>query len=311
MDIAARIMARDLDRLSRIMNIIGKPMDQHSAPTQIPVGTATLGHIMNIIDEPMDEHATPTCKGVSASFVTATPIFLMNSNPIGTATLGHTMNVIGKPIDERSPIKGVKLCPVHTNPPPFVDQSTTAEVLEPGIKVVDLLAPYARGGKIGLFGDEWGMRIESALAVRRVKSTTAEVLEPGIKVVDLLAPYAHGGKIGLFGGEWDMRIESVLVVSLLCHCYSNFLMRSNPCWYATLGCIMNVIGEHGPIKGVQLCPIHADPPPFVDQSTTAEVLKTGIKVVDLLAPYAHGGKISFFGGAGVSKTVLIQELITT
>ncbi|KAF9226131.1 hypothetical protein BS17DRAFT_794398 [Gyrodon lividus] len=68
---------------------------------------------------------------------------------------------------------------------------------------------------------------------------------------------------------------------------------------------------HGPIKGVRLCPIHADPPPFVDQSTTAEVLKTGIKVVDLLAPYTCGGKIGFFGGAGVSKTVLIQELITT
>ncbi|KIK12594.1 hypothetical protein PISMIDRAFT_120631 [Pisolithus microcarpus 441] len=55
--------------------------------------------------------------------------------------------------------------------------------------------------------------------------------------------------------------------------------------------------------------VHADPPAFVDQSTTAEVLETGIKVTDLLAPYAHGGKISLFGGAGVGKTVLIQELI--
>jgi F-type H+-transporting ATPase subunit beta len=62
------------------------------------------------------------------------------------------MNVIGEPIDERGPIKGVKLSPIHADPPPFVDQSTTAEVLEAGIKVVDLLAPYARGGKIGLFG---------------------------------------------------------------------------------------------------------------------------------------------------------------
>lgn len=82
---------------------------------------------------------------------------------------------------------------------------------------------------------------------------------------------------------------------------------------ATLGRIMNVIGEpideRGPIKGVKLCPIHAEPPPFVEQSTTAEVLETGIKVVDLLAPYARGGKIGLFGGAGVGKTVLIQELI--
>ena len=86
-----------------------------------------------------------------------------------------------------------------------------------------------------------------------------------------------------------------------------------PVGTATLGRIMNVIGEpideRGPIKGVKLSPIHADPPAFVDQSTTAEVLETGIKVVDLLAPYARGGKIGLFGGAGVGKTVLIQELI--
>ena len=86
-----------------------------------------------------------------------------------------------------------------------------------------------------------------------------------------------------------------------------------PVGKATLGRIMNVIGEpideRGPIKGNKLCPIHADPPAFVEQSTTAEVLETGIKVVDLLAPYARGGKIGLFGGAGVGKTVLIQELI--
>jgi F-type H+-transporting ATPase subunit beta len=86
-----------------------------------------------------------------------------------------------------------------------------------------------------------------------------------------------------------------------------------PVGKGTLGRIMNVIGEpideRGPIKGTKLSPIHADPPPFVDQSTTAEVLETGIKVVDLLAPYARGGKIGLFGGAGVGKTVLIQELI--
>jgi len=80
-----------------------------------------------------------------------------------------------------------------------------------------------------------------------------------------------------------------------------------------LGRIINVIGEpideRGPIKTKKLAPIHADPPEFVDQSTAPEVLETGIKVVDLLAPYARGGKIGLFGGAGVGKTVLIQELI--
>jgi F0F1-type ATP synthase beta subunit len=81
----------------------------------------------------------------------------------------------------------------------------------------------------------------------------------------------------------------------------------------TLGRIMNVTGdpidERGPIKGTKRLPIHADAPEFVDQATSAEVLVTGIKVVDLLAPYARGGKIGLFGGAGVGKTVFIQELI--
>ena len=76
---------------------------------------------------------------------------------------------------------------------------------------------------------------------------------------------------------------------------------------------MNVTGdpidERGPIKASKMNPIHAESPSFVEQSTSAEVLVTGIKVVDLLAPYARGGKIGLFGGAGVGKTVFIQELI--
>ena len=81
----------------------------------------------------------------------------------------------------------------------------------------------------------------------------------------------------------------------------------------TLGRIINVIGEpideRGPIETAQKAPIHAEAPDFVDQSTEAEILETGIKVVDLLAPYAKGGKIGLFGGAGVGKTVIIMELI--
>jgi F-type H+-transporting ATPase subunit beta len=81
----------------------------------------------------------------------------------------------------------------------------------------------------------------------------------------------------------------------------------------TLGRIMNVIGEpideRGPIDTDLTAPIHADAPLFVDQSTETSILVTGIKVIDLLAPYAKGGKIGLFGGAGVGKTVLIQELI--
>jgi len=80
-----------------------------------------------------------------------------------------------------------------------------------------------------------------------------------------------------------------------------------------LGRIINVIGEpideRGPIVAKHTMSIHADAPSFAEQSTEAEILVTGIKVVDLLAPYAKGGKIGLFGGAGVGKTVLIMELI--
>src|SRR5437868_9738744 len=82
---------------------------------------------------------------------------------------------------------------------------------------------------------------------------------------------------------------------------------------STLGRIMNVIGEPvdeaGPIKAATKRAIHQPAPTYTDQSTEAEILVTGIKVVDLLAPYAKGGKVGLFGGAGVGKTVLIQELI--
>ena len=86
-----------------------------------------------------------------------------------------------------------------------------------------------------------------------------------------------------------------------------------PVGAGTLGRIMNVIGEPvdeaGPVKAEDMRAIHQEAPTYTDQSTEAEILVTGIKVVDLLAPYAKGGKIGLFGGAGVGKTVLIQELI--
>jgi F-type H+-transporting ATPase subunit beta len=86
-----------------------------------------------------------------------------------------------------------------------------------------------------------------------------------------------------------------------------------PVGEGTLGRIMNVIGEPvdeaGPIKSDGKRAIHQPAPEYIEQSTEAEILVTGIKVVDLLAPYAKGGKVGLFGGAGVGKTVLIQELI--
>ncbi|HVW93183.1 MAG TPA: F0F1 ATP synthase subunit beta [Devosia sp.] len=88
---------------------------------------------------------------------------------------------------------------------------------------------------------------------------------------------------------------------------------SVPVGEETLGRIMNVIGEPvdeaGPIKSSTRRAIHQDAPSFVEQASEAQILVTGIKVVDLIAPYARGGKVGLFGGAGVGKTVLIQELI--
>ncbi|MBE7217854.1 MAG: F0F1 ATP synthase subunit beta, partial [Caulobacteraceae bacterium] len=82
---------------------------------------------------------------------------------------------------------------------------------------------------------------------------------------------------------------------------------------ATLGRIMNVVGEPidmaGPIAREHTASIHAEAPSFADQAATTEVLVTGIKVIDLLCPYTKGGKIGLFGGAGVGKTVTMQELI--
>ena len=88
---------------------------------------------------------------------------------------------------------------------------------------------------------------------------------------------------------------------------------SVPVGNPTLGRILNVVGEpvdeQGPIKAKELRPIHQPAPEFSEQSTDTELLTTGIKVVDLLAPYSKGGKVGLFGGAGVGKTVLIMELI--
>ena len=88
---------------------------------------------------------------------------------------------------------------------------------------------------------------------------------------------------------------------------------SVPVGPATLGRVFNVLGQpidgHGPVKAEAYYPIHREAPSFEDQTTATEVFETGIKVIDLICPFAKGGKIGVFGGAGVGKTVIIQELI--
>src|SRR3989475_6649263 len=88
---------------------------------------------------------------------------------------------------------------------------------------------------------------------------------------------------------------------------------SMPVGEGVMGRVFNVIGEavdeQGPVKADKYNPIHRPPPPLVDQSTSPQVLTTGIKVIDLICPFLKGGKVGAFGGAGVGKTVVIMELI--
>jgi F-type H+-transporting ATPase subunit beta len=88
---------------------------------------------------------------------------------------------------------------------------------------------------------------------------------------------------------------------------------SVPVGEGTLGRIFNVLGRtidmKGPVEAAETRPIHSPPPSFVEQSTQAEMFETGLKVIDLIAPFSKGGKVGVFGGAGVGKTVIIQELI--
>jgi len=127
------------------------------------------------------------------------------------------------------------------------------------------------------------------------------------KLILEVAQHLGGGSVrtiamdstdGLYRGQRVLNLQKPITV---------------PVGKETLGRIMNVLGEpideRGPIDAKTHLPIHAEPPSFTDQGGTTEMLVTGIKVVDLLAPYARGGKIGLFGGAGVGKTVLIMELI--
>merc|ERR1712137_840616 len=102
--------------------------------------------------------------------------------PVGEETLGRIMNVVGEPIDSCGPVNAKKHLPIHNKPPSFNEQSTEASVLITGIKVVDLLAPYARGGKIGLFaGVGERTREGNDLYNEMIESGVIKVGEPGSK----------------------------------------------------------------------------------------------------------------------------------
>lgn len=139
--------------------------------------------------------------------------------------------------------------------------------------------------------------IYNALTIKREQSTLYLEVEQQISATEVRC-VALGPTDGLVRGQETVDTGAPITV---------------PVGEATLGRVFNVVGEpidgKGAVKSTTTAPIHREPPAFVDYETKAEILETGIKVVDLIAPFAKGGKVGAFGGAGVGKTVIIQELI--
>src|SRR5208282_187796 len=175
------------------------------------------------------------------------------------------------------------------------------------------------------FGQVLGKREMSDRRVGRVRQVTGAVVDvqfdgPLPAILNALETQNQGNRLVLevaqHLGESTVRTIAMDTTEGLVRgqeVLDTGIAISVPVGDETLGRIINVIGEPideaGPVRTNQRRPIHAPAPTFVEQSTEVEVLVTGIKVVDLLAPYSKGGKVGLFGGAGVGKTVLIQELI--
>jgi F-type H+/Na+-transporting ATPase subunit beta len=151
----------------RVLQVIGPVVDVAFEGTKLPEINTALTITNPSIDERPDnlvvevaQHlgersvrcvAMDTTDGLVRGMVvkdTGGPIKM----PVGKEVLGRILNVVGQPVDEAGPVKATKFSPIHRPPPKFVDQAVKVEMFETGIKVVDLLAPYRRGGKIGLFG---------------------------------------------------------------------------------------------------------------------------------------------------------------
>jgi F-type H+-transporting ATPase subunit beta len=151
----------------RVTQVIGPVVDVEFPPGALPPiftalalsNAAISTEADNLIVEVAQHLGENTCRCVAMDTTdgltrgmpvrnTGSPIMM----PVGKAVLGRILNVIGRPVDERGPVNATEFMPIHRPPPSFAEQGKTMEVLETGIKVVDLLAPYLKGGKIGLFG---------------------------------------------------------------------------------------------------------------------------------------------------------------
>jgi F-type H+-transporting ATPase subunit beta len=151
----------------RVVQVLGPVVDVEFPPGELPevytalrLTNAAISDVANNLVIEVAQHLgenTVRCIAMDTTDGLMRGETVMNTGdgirvPVGPGTLGRIMNVIGEPVDEKGPIDSTKSLPIHRPAPDFVDQATSVETLETGIKVVDLIAPYPKGGKIGLFG---------------------------------------------------------------------------------------------------------------------------------------------------------------
>ena len=153
--------------VGKVLQVIGPVVDVEFAPGQLPAiySAATVSNpaisavadnlvlevVQHLGDATVRTIAMDSTDGLVRGMLvrdTGTPIQM----PVGKECLGRIINVVGRPVDEKGPINAKHFLPIHREPPKFVEQSTKVEMFVTGIKVIDLLAPYRKGGKIGLFG---------------------------------------------------------------------------------------------------------------------------------------------------------------
>jgi F-type H+-transporting ATPase subunit beta len=189
--------------VGKIVQIIGPVMDISFNPGEMPSiynalivqGLNEAGQELKVVCEVQTLLGGNLCRAISMS---ATDGLMRGMNvtdtgealnvPVGTATLGRIFNVLGEPVDEMGPVDATATLPIHREAPAFVDLDTKLAIFETGIKVVDLLAPYRRGGKIGLFG---GAGVGKTVLIMELINNIAK---------------AHGG-VSVFGGVGERTRE--------------------------------------------------------------------------------------------------------
>jgi F-type H+-transporting ATPase subunit beta len=190
-------------QVGKISQVIGPVVDVDFPPGQLPrilnavtvTNPSISGEADNLVLEVAQHLGESTVRTIAMDSTdgllrgmevrdTGKPIMM----PVGRECLGRILNVVGKPVDEAGPIVTAKAMPIHRDPPQFIDQATKVEIFETGIKVIDLLAPYRKGGKIGLFG---GAGVGKTVVIMELINNVAK---------------AHGG-VSVFAGVGERTRE--------------------------------------------------------------------------------------------------------